>query len=34
MSIKWGEVEFEGPYPVTDWEQLTSANVSILAGRA
>jgi len=20
MSIKWGDIEFEGPYPITDWK--------------
>ena len=27
MSIKWGEVEFEGPYPITDWEPPHGAAV-------
>lgn len=20
MGIKWGDINFEGPYPITDWE--------------
>jgi hypothetical protein len=27
MIIKWGEVEFEGPYPITDWEPPNQAAV-------
>jgi len=27
MIIKWGEVEFEGPYPITDWEPPYQAAV-------
>jgi len=27
MSIIWGDISFDGPYPITDWEPLYRAAV-------
>ncbi len=34
MSITWGDVEFEGPYPITEWEPPRVAAVYAIMMKA